>query len=92
MLQYEKIMVRFQVIMVVSTKSTVVLHITRLSLVEIYSTRVTEVLTASIIKAVIGLMMEAAVTSETLVNFTRLHSATSQKIVTFFKLIIVITE
>jgi hypothetical protein len=54
-------------------------------------TDVSEVLTASSIRAIskpwrgllISLMMEAVSTSETLVNPTRLHGATSQKTVVF---------
>jgi hypothetical protein len=44
-----------------------------------------EVLAASIIGAMSGivLIMEAASTSETTINFTRLHGATTQKTVIF---------
>jgi hypothetical protein len=43
-------------------------------------TNVSEVLAASIIRAIaIALMMEAARISETLVNFYQIHSATTQK-------------
>jgi hypothetical protein len=37
----------------------------------------------AMIRALIALMMEAARTSETLVNFTRLHGATTQKTAIF---------
>jgi hypothetical protein len=42
-----------------------------------------EVLTVSIIRALIALMMEAVSTSETLVNFYKLSGAISQKTVVF---------
>jgi hypothetical protein len=41
------------------------------------------VFAVSIIKTMIALMMEAAVTSETSVNFTRQHGATTQKTAIF---------
>jgi hypothetical protein len=42
-------------------------------------TDVSEVLIASIIRAMIALLMEAAISSETSVKFTRLHGVTTQK-------------